>query len=264
MKILDVKNLSVMLKDGTTLIHNISFSLKKNTILGIIGESGSGKSTTIKGILKLLDEEKFNVSGEILLENVDIGVFNEKQMQNIRGKKVSIILQNPMNAFDPLVKIGYQITETLRFQYKMKKKEASSAAKEALSLMEFEDVTKVFKSYPYELSGGMLQRVVIAMALALKPKVLIADEATTALDSETKDSIINEILKLKNKYKISIIYITHESEIIKKISDDIVVLKDGEIIEKGAKKDLMETPKNKYTKSLLQEELIVNEKVKIC
>lgn len=264
MKILDVKNLNVMLKDGTRLIHNISFSLKKNTILGIIGESGSGKSTTIKGILKLLDEEKFNVSGEILLENVDIGVFNEKQMQNIRGKKVSIILQNPMNAFDPLVKIGYQITETLRFQYKMKKKEASSAAKEALSLMEFEDVTKVFKSYPYELSGGMLQRVVIAMALALKPKVLIADEATTALDSETKDSIINEILKLKNKYKISIIYITHESEIIKKISDDIVVLKDGEIIEKGAKKDLMETPKNKYTKSLLQEELIVNEKVKIC
>ncbi|WP_053957260.1 ABC transporter ATP-binding protein [Inediibacterium massiliense] len=264
MKILEVKNLNVTLKNGKKLIDNVSFSLEENSVLGIIGESGSGKSTTTKAILKLLNEKTFNFSGKIFLEGQNISTFNEKQMQKVRGKKISVILQNPMTSLNPLVRIGNQMIETLKFHYKINKKNAYDMAFEALSLMEFENIQRVMKSYPYELSGGMLQRVIITIALLLKPKILIADEPTTALDIATRDIIIKEIMELKNKFGISIIYITHENEIIKNISDEIVVLKDGKIIEKGTKEKLVQYPKEQYTKTLLEGKLVFKEKVKIC
>lgn len=264
MKILEVKNLAVALKNGNNLIDNITFALKENTILGIIGESGSGKSITTKAILKLLNERDFNIEGKILLEGQDISSFNEKQMQQVRGKKVSVIFQNPMTVLNPLVKIGNQMIETLKFHFKMNKRVAYDAAFNALSLMDFEDIKRVMNSYSYELSGGMLQRVVIAIALSLKPKILIADEPTTALDVNTRDIIIEEILKLKNKYGISIIYITHENEIIKNISDEIVVLKNGKIIEQGTKEEILENAKEQYTKALLKKNLSFEKKVKAC
>lgn len=264
MKILEVINLDVTLKNGNKLIDNISFSLKENTILGIIGESGSGKSITTKAILKLLNGNKFNLSGKILLDGEDIITYTEKQMQKVRGEKISVILQNPMTSLNPLTKIGNQMIETLKFHYKINKKTAYNMAFNALLLMNFENVERVMKSYPYELSGGMLQRVVIAITLSLKPKILIADEPTTALDVDTRDIIIQEILKLKNKFGISIMYITHENEIIKNISDEIVVLKNGKIIEQGTKEKLIKSPKEQYTKALLEEKMDFKEKVKAC
>ncbi|GMQ56591.1 ABC transporter ATP-binding protein [Vallitalea sediminicola] len=264
MKILEVKNLDVTLKNGNKLIDNISFSLKENTILGIVGESGSGKSITTKAILKLLNGNKFNLSGKILLDGEDIITYSEKQMQKVRGEKISVILQNPMTSLNPLTKIGNQMIETLKFHYKINKKTAYNMAFDALLLMNFENVERVMKSYPYELSGGMLQRVVIAITLSLKPKILIADEPTTALDVDTRDIIIQEILKLKNKFGISIMYITHENEIIKNISDEIVVLKNGKIIEQGTKEKLIKNPNEQYTKALLEEKMDFKEKVKAC
>ena len=255
MKILEVKNLDVTLKNGNKLLDNITFTLKENTILGIIGESGSVKSITTKAILKLLNEKNFKIDGKVLLEGKDIIPLNEKQMQKIRGRKISVIFQNPMTALNPLVKIGNQMIETLKFHFKINKKASYDMAFKTLSLMNFQDIKVVLNSYPYELSGGMLQRVVIAIALSLRPKILIADEPTTALDVDTRDIIIKEILNLKNKFGISIIYITHENEIIKKISDEIVVLKNGKVIEQGAKEKILKNPKEKYTKALLKKTL---------
>lgn len=169
-----------------------------------------------------------------------------------------------MTALNPLVKIGNQMIETLKFHFKTSKKQSYKMAYDALSLMDFQDIKRVMASYPYELSGGMLQRVIIAIALSLKPKILIADEPTTALDVDTRAIIIKELLKLKNEFGISILYISHENDIIREISDEIIVLKSGKIIEQGIKDKILESPERQYTKDLLKKELNFEKKVAAC
>ncbi len=251
--LLEIKNMVVTLKDGHRILDNISFSLSDNTLLGVIGESGSGKSITTKAILKLLDKSQFDLSGQVLFEGNNLVEYNDRQMQTIRGKNISVIFQNPMTALNPLTKVGRQMTETIRFHFKTTKQNAYRIAFESLSQMDFENPDRILKCYPYELSGGMLQRVVIAIALSLKPKILIADEPTTALDVDTREIILKEIMKLKDLLGLSIIYITHETDIIKTLADDIVVIKDGGIIESGSKEKIIHHPEHPYTQLLLNE-----------
>ena len=214
MDILEVKNLEVILKkNNKEIIKNISFSIGKNSCVGILGESGSGKSVTCKSILNILNDN-FRVNGEIIFNGKNLIDCTEKEMKNIRGKQICMILQNPMTSFDPLFTIQNQMVETFLEHLDISSKEALDLAKESLEKMRMKEIDAVLKKYPHELSGGMLQRVMIAIAIALKPKLIIADEPTTAIDSLNQKDIIEEFKILKNEIAVSILFVTHDLGIL--------------------------------------------------
>ena len=257
-KLLSIKNLSVSFDTNTKIssaVKNISLDVFKGEALGIVGESGSGKSVTALSILKLLPYPKaFHPSGEIFYKNHNILRMNEKNLQKIRGNNISMIFQEPMTSLNPLHNIKKQITETLFLHKKLSDKEASSKAMELLDLVGFPDAKSRLNSYPHELSGGQKQRVMIAMALANEPELLIADEPTTALDVTIQAQILNLLKKLQTKLKMSLIIITHDLTIIKNVTDRVVVMTNGKIVESGQTKRIFLKPKHHYTKKLLNSE----------
>ena len=240
--LLTVNHLSVRLKKkGTSLVNDVSFQANSGQILGIIGESGSGKSMTCRALMGLLDPSRFLISGEA----------PSKKLRPLRGNHIAMIMQNPMTAFDPVTRIGSQMVETLRAHQQSSKEQAIASITQELAKLGLDDVPRILNSYPHELSGGMLQRIMIALALLLSPELIIADEATTALDVHTQAVILEEFTAIRNA-GISMIVVTHNFGVLAKLADDVVVLHDGSVVEHGSVYQIFDKPTQPYTQELLQ------------
>lgn len=252
--LLSVENLSISFRTDEVqkqVVHGISFQLKENEVLGIVGESGSGKSVTAMAILGLLDAGARVDSGKILLAGNDLLQSNKKAWQRIRGNEISMIFQEPMSSLNPSMKCGPQVREIM---LQHKKKSASEAKKETLSLFEKVQLPRpeeIYNSYPHQISGGQKQRVMIAMAIACKPKILIADEPTTALDVTVQKEILLLLKSLQEETGMSIIFISHDLSLVSEISDRVVVMYQGEIVEQNTVEAIFHHPTATYTKALL-------------
>ena len=265
-KLLEIKNLSVDFKLRENVfraVDNISFEIDKNQTLALVGESGSGKSVTAMSILKLLPYPKamHPNNSKIIFEGENILEFDNKSLRQVRGNIVSMIFQEPMTSLNPFHRVGDQIIEAIITHSKTSKKEAKNKAFELLELVEIPDLSRRFKSFPHELSGGQRQRVMIAMALVNNPKLLIADEPTTALDVTIQAQILDLMSKLQKELGMSILFITHDLGLVDKFSDKVAVMKEGKIVEIGETKKVFTNPKEEYTKLLLAS--IPKEKTKI-
>jgi peptide/nickel transport system ATP-binding protein len=252
--ILEIKNLSLSFKSNSgnkTVLKNISFNLKEAKTLGIVGESGSGKSLTALSILKLLPVNACVDSGTISFLNTELLTLSEKELVKIRGNEISMIFQEPMTSLNPSLKCGIQVLELITNHTRISKSKAKLKVLELFDEVKLPGSVRIFNSYPHEISGGQKQRVMIAMAIALKPKILIADEPTTALDVTVQNAILDLLKQIQSKYKMSIIFISHDLGIISNIADDILVMYNGEVVESGSKKDILLNPKMNYTKGLL-------------
>ena len=252
--LLEVNNLNISIaqnQSSKSLVKNISFNIKKNEIIGLIGESGSGKSLTSLAILNLLNKDKFKVTGEVLFKRNDLLKISEKEMLKKRGAEISMIFQEPMSALNPTMKIGDQLYEMYKAHQNKSFLEITNRIKKLIKKVKLEGVENLFEKYPHEISGGQKQRVMIVMALACNPKLLIADEPTTALDVTVQKEII-DILKLLQKSEgLSILFISHDLKLVSKITDRLVILKDGVVVETGINKKIFKGPISDYTKALL-------------
>ena len=249
MTLLSVKNLSVKI-DNKAILKNISFDIKRGEIFALLGESGSGKSMTATAITKLLpDHSKMN--GRILFENSDIANYSDNEMCHIRGSQISMIFQEPMTALNPLKTIGNQISETLRVHKYINRTMADEAAMRGLTRVGLNTNIISPDRFPHELSGGQRQRVMIAMAVALEPKLVISDEPTTALDVKTQSEILKLLQDLVREDRIALLLITHDLAIISKISQRVAIMKDGAILDKGLTSTLFKKPSHPYTRQLL-------------
>lgn len=257
MPLLEVKNLTVGFssegKQQPPVVDNVSFCLNKGEVLGIVGESGSGKSVTALSILGLLPYPKayHSPKSSIRLEGQELLDAPEKMLRNVRGAKISFIFQEPMSSLNPLHRIEDQIAESLMQHQQISKSAARKKVLKLLLLTGIKNARKRMRAYPYELSGGQRQRVMIAMAIANNPDVLIADEPTTALDVTVQQQIIDLLLKLKKKLGMSIIFISHDLRVIKKIADRVCVMKSGRLIECNTTENIFNMPKCDYTKTLI-------------
>ena len=253
--ILQIENLktSFMTSNGEVqAVRGVSFSVEKGEIVGLVGESGSGKSVTSMYILKLLADTARIKEGTILFEGQDLTQCSRPQMRKIRGGKISMIFQDPMSSLNPLIPVGKQVAEMIREHHPEKSR--AQIKQEVLSLFEqvrIPEPEKRFKSFPHEFSGGMRQRVMIAMALANRPELLIADEPTTALDVTIQDQILKQLRELKKEYGTSIIFITHDLGVVAELCDRVVVLYGGLVMEEASIFDIFEHPSHPYTLGLL-------------
>ena len=263
MPILNINKLSVEYvkeTDSNKAIRDISIDLNKNEILGIVGESGCGKSTLIKSIMRILNAPGLITSGSIDFNNQDILKMDDSDLNNIRWKKISLVKQKALNSLNPVVKIGQQLSLPYRFHLGLDKKESEEKARALLDLVKINQIH--FNSYPHELSGGMRQRVVIAMALALKPKLVIMDEPTTALDVINEREIINSILDLQKELGFSIIFITHDLNLLLQFADRVCVIYDGELVDSGSADEIKSGGNHSYTKLLLDSIPKINSDIK--
>ncbi|MCR6109766.1 ABC transporter ATP-binding protein [Bacillus sp. A301a_S52] len=252
--ILRVKDLSVQVKTKdcmVPLVQNVHFEIDQGKVLGLVGESGSGKTVTSMAILQLLDRDNVDIQGSMTLKGKELNGLNN--MREIRGKDIAFITQNPMNAFTPVFTVGQQFVETIRaHNYSLTKKEAKELAIDVMRDVNLPDPAKILKNYPFQLSGGMLQRVMIAMAACLHPTVIIADEPTTALDLHNQLLVLRLLDKIRSEYGTSILLISHDLGVIAEMADDVAVMKQGKIVEKTNVFDLFDHPQHEYTKKLLK------------
>lgn len=232
-------------------VNGVSFNLEPGKTLGIVGESGSGKSVTSYSIMQILAETGKITGGEVLYRGEDISKWNEKQMQKFRGEKCSIIFQDPMTSLNPVFTIGNQLMEAILLHTDKDKKQARERAIEMLTLVGVNEPESRLKQYPHELSGGMRQRVMIAMALVCEPDILIADEPTTALDVTIQAQIMELLLELKRELNLTYIFISHDIDVVYQLCDRIMVMKEGHVVETGETKELFEHPKDAYTRQLI-------------
>ena len=233
-------------------VNGVSFNLEPGKILGIVGESGSGKSVTAYSIMRILSENGGITGGQVLYKGQDITKWSEKQRQAFRGKCCSIIFQDPMTSLNPVFTIGNQLMEAITLHTDRNKEQAKARAIEMLSLVGINEPEKRIKQYPYELSGGMRQRVMIAMALACEPDILIADEPTTALDVTIQAQILELMQDLQKKLGMAIIIVTHDLGVIASMCDEIIVMYGGRVCERGTADDIFYRPAHEYTKGLLR------------
>lgn len=253
--ILEVNNLqtSFFTDSGEVkAVNGVSFNLERGKTLGIVGESGSGKSVTAYSIMQILADTGKIVDGEVLYNGEDITKWNNKQMAGFRGKKCSIIFQDPMTSLNPTFSIGSQITEAVLLHTDRTKKQAKERAIEMLTLVGVNEPEKRLKQYPHELSGGMRQRVMIAMALACEPDILIADEPTTALDVTIQAQILELIQDLQKRLGMAVVMVTHDLGVIADMCDEIIVMYGGSVCERGTADDIFYKPHHEYTKGLLR------------
>ena len=254
--LLDIKNLSVQFDtdEGRILaVNKISLSLNAGEVLGIVGESGSGKSVTAKSIMQLNPHNThYDETGEIIIDNENVLRFTSKEdLKKIRGGKVSMIFQEPMASFAPAIKIGKQMVEQLLLHKSINKEEAKSISIDMLKRVGIADADKRFNQYAFELSGGMRQRAMIAMALSTMPKLLLADEPTTALDVTIQAQVINLMKDIITEYKMGVMFITHDLGVIAQTADNVAVMYLGNIVESGPVKEIIKNPKHPYTQGLI-------------
>ncbi|MBA3723134.1 MAG: ABC transporter ATP-binding protein [Parachlamydiaceae bacterium] len=252
--LLNVSNLTVHFSTRSgpvKAVTAIDFHINSGEILGIVGESGSGKSVTAQSILKLLPKNGHIISGDITFDNQQILTKTEREMENIRGKQIGMIFQDPMTALNPTLRIGYQIAEGLIKHEKFNKKKAKEKVLELLEQVGITDPQLRIGQYPHELSGGMRQRIMIAIALACKPRLLIADEPTTALDVTIQAQILELLKQIQCERQFSILLITHDLGVVANICDRVLVMYKGKIVEDAPVDQLFCNPQHPYTKTLL-------------
>ncbi|WP_417290800.1 ABC transporter ATP-binding protein [Corallibacter sp.] len=254
-EILSIKNLSISIlsnKIEKDIIHNISYHLNKNEILGVVGESGSGKSISSLAILGLLPKGVSKITnGSILYEGKDLTSLSSKNYEALRGKDIAMIFQEPMSSLNPSMTCGNQVIEILLLHTKLTRKEAKDKTLDLFAKVKLPEPQRVFKAYPHEISGGQKQRVMIAIAIACKPKILIADEPTTALDVTVQKEIISLLKELQSQEGMSVIFISHDLALVSEISDRVLVMYQGKIVEQGDVLDIFNNPKHIYTKALI-------------
>jgi peptide/nickel transport system ATP-binding protein len=251
-KLLDIKNLSIIYttEDGTVnAVNNIDLNLKEGETLGLVGETGAGKTTTALGIMKLIPNPPGKIiNGNILFEGKDLIHESEDDMRGVRGNKISMIFQDPMTSLNPVLTVGEQISEVIEIHQDLDKNESMKKAGEMLEMVGI-PAARV-NDFPHQFSGGMKQRVVIAIALACNPKLLIADEPTTALDVTIQAQVLDLMNDLKNKFKTAMIMITHDLGVVAQVCDKVAIMYAGEIVENGRIEDIFENTKHPYTKGL--------------
>ena len=253
-KLLEVKNLCVNFGtyDGEVkAVRGVTFDLHKGETLAIVGESGSGKSVACKTIMRILSSNGYIKDGQILFDGKDLTKISEKDMEKVRGKDIAMIFQDPMTSLNPTMTIGKQIMEPIIKHQGFSKEDARKRAIELIELVGISDAEKRFKQYPHQFSGGMRQRIVIAISLACNPKVLIADEPTTALDVTIQAQILELIKDLQEKTGVAVIFITHDLGVVANMADRVAVMYAGKIIEYGTSDDIFYDPKHPYTWGLL-------------
>lgn len=255
-ELVKIKNLKVDLMSPRGIVHavrNINMEIDSGQIHGLVGESGCGKSMTAKTIMRLHDESKTDYEGEVIFnEEENLLALQEKQLQEIRGKEISMIFQDPMTTLNPLIRVGKQLDEMILKHEKISKAEAKARSIELLEKVGIFPANERYMQYPFEMSGGMLQRVSIAMSIACNPKLLIADEATTALDVTVQEQILQLIKKLQMEKEMSVLVITHNFGVIAEICDVVSVMYAGVIVEHGNVHDIFHHPKHPYTYDLIQ------------
>ncbi len=261
--ILSITDLSISFGKNE-VIHNISYSLNKNEILGVVGESGSGKSVSSLAILGLLPKNISKISsGRIMYNAIDLTKLSSKEFQNIRGNKIAFIFQEPMSSLNPSMTCGKQVQEVLLLHSNLSKKEAKEEATALFEKVKLPGANRVYNAYPHEISGGQKQRVMIAMAIACKPDILIADEPTTALDVTVQKEIISLLKELQLETKMSIIFITHDLALISEIADRVIVMYKGDIVEKGKVSNIFNSPQHIYTKALINSRPSLKTRLKV-
>lgn len=255
-ELLEVKNLSTQFKKNQKpafAVRHVNFSLKPGEMIGIVGESGCGKSVTARSIMRIVESQGGQItSGEILLEGEDLVKKTEKQMQKIRGNIVSMIFQDPMTSLNPLIKVGEQIAEVLRYHKNYSNQQAKDETIRIMQEMSIPSAEKRYGQYPHEFSGGMLQRLMIAIALACKPKLLIADEPTTALDVTIQAQILRLMKQQQSQNNMAIILITHDLGVVAEVCDRVSVMYAGEIVESADVDSIFSEPLHPYTLGLIE------------
>jgi peptide/nickel transport system ATP-binding protein len=253
-KLLEVKNLCVSFKTRKGIVravNNLSFSINHGEVLGIVGESGSGKSVSMSAVMGLIKDENAEITGEVLFNGEDLLKKSDEELRAIRGKDIAMVFQDPMTALTPVYTIGWHIREQLQLHSDISDKAARERAIELLEEVGIPDPAKRVDQYPHEFSGGMRQRAIIAMALSLNPKLLIADEPTTALDVTIQAQILDLLERLRKTYNSSIIIITHDMGVVSELSSEVLVMYAGRMVERSTKSSLFANPQHPYTKGLM-------------
>lgn len=253
--LLEVKNLNLSFqldkKFAAQALYDVSFSIKKGQTLGVVGESGCGKSITALSIMKLLPKNSNIISGEIIFNGNNLFSLNDKEIQSLRGQKIVLIPQDPLTSLNPLYTVGEQISEVIEFHQKKSKKEAKLIAIEMMAQVNIPEPASRFNDYPHQFSGGMRQRIIIAMALSCNPQLIIADEPTTALDVTVQAQILNLIKSVQEKYNTSLMLITHDLGVISEICNYVAVMYAGHVVEQADVQSLFSTPLHPYTRGLM-------------
>ena len=252
--ILKVENLNVTLRHrrvSKKLVEDVSFEVHPGECLGILGESGSGKSMTVKSVLGLLDKN-FQVSGSAIFDGQDLLKETKEELRRLRGSRITMVLQNPMTCFDPLYRIGNQMAETFATHTSWNVQEIRSRCLEILDQMRIRNGEEVLEKYPHQLSGGMLQRIMIGIAMALQPELLIADEPTTAIDAITQYEILEEFIRIKKQKNTAMLFITHDLGAISKVADRILVMNSGHVVDSGSFDHILKHADDPYTRMLVE------------
>ena len=250
--LLEVQNLTVTFgaKDAVPVVNDVSFSIAPGETLGLVGESGSGKSVTAFYVLRLLQPPGQVTGGRIIFEGQDLLTLTEPDMRAVRGARISLIFQEPMTALNPVMRVGDQIAEALT-AHEVSRTEARARAVELLEAVRIPDAARRVRDYPHQLSGGMRQRVMIAIALACRPPLVIADEPTTALDVTIQAQILELIRQLQARFGLALLLITHDFGVVAEMADRVAVMRAGRIVEEGPVRQILRTPSHEYTRALL-------------
>ena len=252
--ILKVESLNVKLhhrRASKKLVEDVSFEVRPGECLGILGESGSGKSMTVKSVLGLLDKN-FQVSGSAIFDGQDLLKETKEELRRLRGSRITMVLQNPMTCFDPLYRIGNQMAETFATHTSWNVQEIRSRCLEILDQMRIRNGEEVLEKYPHQLSGGMLQRIMIGIAMALQPELLIADEPTTAIDAITQYEILEEFIRIKKQKNTAMLFITHDLGAISRVADRILVMNSGHVVDSGSFDHILKHADDPYTRMLVE------------
>ena len=252
--ILKVENLNVTLhhrRASKKLVEDVSFEVRPGECLGILGESGSGKSMTVKSVLGLLDKN-FQVSGSAIFDGQDLLKESREELRRLRGSRITMVLQNPMTCFDPLYRIGNQMAETFATHTSWNAQEIRTRSLGILEQMRIRNGEEVLEKYPHQLSGGMLQRIMIGIAMALQPELLIADEPTTAIDAITQYEILEEFIRIKKQKNTAMLFITHDLGAISRVADRILVMNSGHVVDSGSFDHILKHADDPYTRMLVE------------
>lgn len=252
--VLKAENLNVTLinrKMSKKLVENVNFEIHPGECLGILGESGSGKSMTVKAMLGLLDKN-FQISGNAVFHGKNLLQVSKEELRRLRGNRITMVLQNPMTCFDPLYRIGSQMAETFAAHTTWTTQEIHSQCLEILEQMRIQNGEEVLEKYPHQLSGGMLQRIMIGIAMALQPELLIADEPTTAIDAITQYEILEEFVRIKKENHTAMLFITHDLGAISKVADHILVMNSGRVVDSGSFEHILTHANDSYTRMLVE------------
>ncbi len=253
--LLHVENLSVSHRSGgkeIPLTHNVSFTLDKHQCLGIVGESGSGKSITCSAINGLLDSQHFSMTGKAIFHDENLLEMDVEKRRSLRGKKICMILQNPNTAFNPLFTIGEHVVETVMAHYDSTPKKALETMEGIFEKVNLKNAELIFNKFPHELSGGMLQRIMVALALAMQPDLIIADEPTTAIDYMSQQDVIRELIHIRDTFNTALIFISHDLSLVSHGAHEVIVMHKGCVVEQGKTDDVFYNPQEEYTRNLIE------------